>query len=51
LLDEYRISATLLAPSTPAVALLDRSPGWQRLYADAVAVVHGRRTEPLTRKK
>ncbi len=51
LLDEYRISATLLAPSTPAVALLDRSPGWQRLYADAVAVVHTRRTEPLTRKK
>lgn len=26
LLDEYRIGATLLAPSTPAVALLDRSP-------------------------
>jgi hypothetical protein len=51
LLDEYRISATLLAPSTPAVALLDRSPGWQRLYADSVAVVHTRRTEPLTRKK
>lgn len=51
LLDEYRISATLLAPSTPAVALLDRSSGWQRLYADSVAVVHTRRTEPLTRKK
>lgn len=40
LLDEYRISATLLAPSTPAVALLDRLPGWQRIYADDVAVVH-----------
>jgi hypothetical protein len=51
LLDEYRISATLLAPSTPAVALLDRSPGWQRLYTDAFAVVHTRRTETLTRKK
>jgi hypothetical protein len=33
LLDEYRISATLLAPSTPAVALLDRLPEWQRVYA------------------
>jgi hypothetical protein len=43
LLDEYRIGATMLAPSTPAVALLDRSPGWQRFYADDVAVVHLRR--------
>ena len=40
LLDEYRIGATLLAPSTPAVALLDRLPDWQRIYADDVAVVH-----------
>jgi hypothetical protein len=43
LLDEYRIGATLLAPATPAAALLDRSPGWQRLYSDDVAVVHVRR--------
>jgi hypothetical protein len=43
LLDEYQIGATLLAPSTPAVALLDRSPDWQRVYADDVAVVHRRR--------
>ncbi len=43
LLDEYRIAATLLAPATPAVALLDRLPGWQRVYADDVAVVHKRR--------
>ena len=40
LLDEYRIGATLLAPSTPAVALLDRSPDWQRVYSDDIAVVH-----------
>jgi len=43
LLDEYRIQATLLAPSTPAVALLDRLPDWKRIYADDVAVVHTRR--------
>ena len=42
LLDEYRIDATLLEPSTPAVALLDRLPGWKRLYADDTAVVHVR---------
>jgi hypothetical protein len=45
LLDEYRIGATLLAPTTPAVALLDRLPGWRRVYGDEVAVVH--RREPV----
>lgn len=43
LLEEYRIAVTLLAPTTPAVALLDRLPGWQRVYADSVAVVHRRK--------
>jgi hypothetical protein len=43
LLDEYRIQATLLAPSTPAVGLLDRLPEWKRAYSDDVAVVHMRR--------
>jgi hypothetical protein len=43
LLDEYRIGATLLAPTAPAAALLDRSPGWQRFFSDDVAVVHVRR--------
>jgi hypothetical protein len=42
LLDQYKIEATLLEPSTPAVALLDRLPGWQRVYSDDVAVVHKR---------
>lgn len=46
LLDEYKIDATLLFPSTPAVALLDRMPDWERTYADDVAVVHLRRTHP-----
>jgi hypothetical protein len=30
----------LLAPSTPAVGLLDRLPDWKRAYADDIAVVH-----------
>ncbi len=36
----YRIRWTLLSPASPAVALLDSMPGWCRLYADKVAVVH-----------
>lgn len=46
LLDEYDIGATLLAPRTPAVAMLDRLPQWQRVYSDDVAVVHKRRDTP-----
>ncbi|ULL00337.1 hypothetical protein FJV43_11575 [Bradyrhizobium sp. I71] len=46
LLEEYRIGATLLAPNTPAVAMLDRLPEWQRVYSDDVAVVHKRRETP-----
>jgi hypothetical protein len=46
LLDEYKIGATLLAPSTSAVAMLDRLPQWQRVYSDDVAVVHKRRDTP-----
>jgi hypothetical protein len=49
LLDEYRIEATLLIPATPAIALLDRLPDWQRLYADEVAVVHVRRSSVAAR--
>ena len=46
LLDEYEFGATLLAPGTPAVGLLDRLPNWQRIYSDGVAVVHLRRRVP-----
>jgi hypothetical protein len=42
LLSEYGITWTLLPPDRPAVVLLDRLPGWRRLYADDVAVVHVR---------
>ena len=40
LLDNYRIGWTLLEPNTPAIALLDHMPGWRRVYADEIAVVH-----------
>jgi hypothetical protein len=43
LLDEYKFGATLLAPNTPAIGLLDRLPDWSRVYSDGVAVVHVRR--------
>jgi hypothetical protein len=40
LLTEHHIAATLLQTGMPAIAWLDRTPGWKRLYADDVAVVH-----------
>jgi hypothetical protein len=43
LLKQYRIGVTLLRPNTPAVALLDRLPDWQRVYSDNVAIVHAHR--------
>ena len=46
LLDDYKIDATLLEPNTPAIALLDRLPDWQRVYNDDVAVVHKRVSSP-----
>jgi hypothetical protein len=42
LLDEHQIGWTLLAPGTPAIAMLDHLPGWRRVYADDAAVVHMR---------
>ena len=43
LLDRYRVAWTLLKPDEAAVAALDRDPAWERVYADAGAVVHRRR--------
>ncbi len=40
MLAEYRIAWTIFPPDSQAVAALDRMPGWRRLYADAIAVVH-----------
>jgi hypothetical protein len=42
LLDHYRVQWTLLAPQSPAANALDRMPGWTRIYADSIAVVHRR---------
>jgi hypothetical protein len=43
LADAYNVSWTLLRPRSPAALHFDHSPGWQRVYADDVAVVHVRR--------
>ena len=45
LLERYQVGWTLLRPGLPAVALLDRLPGWKRLYADETAVVHVRKDD------
>ena len=42
LLGRWKITWTLLAASDPVVAVMDRRPGWRRLYADRYAVVHVR---------
>ena len=42
LLDTYKIDATLLTPTLPATKVLDHLPGWKRLYADGIAVIHVR---------
>ena len=41
-LAEHDIAWSLLTPSTPATQLLDHLPGWERVYADSIAVVHVR---------
>jgi len=40
LLSEYHVAWTIFPPDSQAVAALDRMPGWRRLYADDIAVVH-----------
>jgi hypothetical protein len=42
ILADYRIAWTLLAAGTPAIAVLDRLPGWRRAYSDDQAVIHTR---------
>jgi hypothetical protein len=41
-LRRYDIAWTIFPPASRIVALLDREPGWRRLYADTTAVVHVR---------
>jgi hypothetical protein len=42
LLEQYRIAWTIFEPDEPRVVIMDRLPGWTRLYADGTAVVHVR---------
>ena len=46
LLREYRIDAILLGNGWPAVRLLDRLPGWERVYSDKVTSAYVRRGKP-----
>jgi hypothetical protein len=48
LLDHYAIAWTLFEPSSPSVSLLDHLARWERVYADAYAVVHRKK---LPRRK
>jgi hypothetical protein len=41
-LKRYQIAWTIFSPSQKIVAELDHEPGWRRLYADRLAVVHVR---------
>jgi hypothetical protein len=41
-LAKYDVRWTIFPPASPVVAELDALPGWRRLYADGVAVVHAR---------
>ncbi len=46
LLGQYGITWTLLRPQDRAVEVLDRLPGWRRVYADRYAVIHVRQSAP-----
>jgi hypothetical protein len=48
MLETYKIDATLLGPTLPATKVLDHIPGWKRVYADDVAVIHVRDDRPKT---
>jgi hypothetical protein len=50
LLEKQHIQSTLLAADTPAVRLLDRLPGWTRVYSDDIAVVHVRNPRVAARR-
>jgi hypothetical protein len=41
-LEKYHVGWTILPPQSPVNAILDLLPGWRRVYADPIAVVHVR---------
>jgi hypothetical protein len=45
-LARWKIGWTIFAPSEPIVAVIDRKPGWRRLYVDKLAVVQVREDAP-----
>ncbi len=45
-LARWRVAWTIFPPSEPIVAIIDREPGWRRLYADKFAVVQVRDDAP-----
>jgi hypothetical protein len=48
-LNEYGIAWTVLSPGTPAVALLDQYPQWERIYDDEYSIVHALRNDSVRR--
>ena len=46
LLAQYHIAWTIFYPSNPRTAVMDNLPGWNRLYADEMTVVHVRQAAP-----
>jgi len=42
LMNKHKVTWTLLPPHLSTVTLLDRLPGWHRVYADKTAVIHVR---------
>jgi hypothetical protein len=45
-LTRYNVAWAIFPPSEPIVAVIDREPGWRRLYADTLAVVQVREDAP-----
>jgi hypothetical protein len=45
-LKRYAVAWAIFPPSEPIVAVIDREPGWRRLYADRFAVVQVREDAP-----
>lgn len=41
-LDRYDVAWTIFPPNTPVATAMETMPGWRRLYADAIAVIHVR---------
>jgi hypothetical protein len=43
---QYDVRWTIMPPGDARVALLDKMPGWHRVYADKFAVIHQQLSEP-----